>query len=228
MTVHWLSLAAKSVPPGDDWLGDEERAIVSALRVPKRRADWRLGRYVSKRALIALGEIDRLNQAQILADDGGVPRAFVDGRPSRLHLSISHRGELGVCAIGPTKVGCDIELIEPRTSRFVEDFFTRDERQSIALAPEEKRTRFVALTWSAKESALKLLQVGLRRDTRSVEVTLESGSGRQWQPFRVWVVREQLVLHGWWRADHEAIVTVISESPDTGPPVALIAPADLD
>ena len=68
-------------------------------------------------------------------------------------------------------VGCDLELVEPRTPGFVADFLTAAEQQSVASRPDPDAA--ANLIWSAKESALKVLQTGLRRDTRSVEVAVD-------------------------------------------------------
>ena len=73
----------------------------------------------------------------------------------------------------------EIEVLVPveqdvaKMRRFVEDFFTEPERESILPTEDALRDRHVALIWSAKESALKVLRVGLRRDTRSVFVEID-------------------------------------------------------
>ena len=47
MDVYWYEQCAVDVPVADDWLSDSEKARVAAFRIPKRRADWRLGRWGS-------------------------------------------------------------------------------------------------------------------------------------------------------------------------------------
>ena len=76
--------------------------------------------------------------------------------------------------------------------------------------PAADRDAAANLIWSAKESALKVLQIGLRRDTRSVEVAIgaaeavstdEDGHGQDgWAPLEVRPA-EGGVLPGWWRRD---------------------------
>ena len=85
-------------------------------------------------------------------------------------------------------LGCDLELVEPRSDRFVADYLTAAEQQ-LVLGAGPERDLVANLIWSAKESALKVLRVGLRRDTRSVEVTLDgwgavTGSGAAARPGR--------------------------------------------
>lgn len=86
-----------------------------------------------------------------------------------------------------------------------------------AAAPSD-RPLLATLYWSAKESALKVLQEGLRLDTRSVSVTRVDAPApwSLWSALEVWV-HEDVVLHGWWRADQHFVRTVLCSSP-TNPP----------
>jgi len=88
---------------------------------------------------------------------------------------------LGDGLVGPPgrAIGCDLEIVEPRSDAFVEDFLTAAERSLVAGAPDEDARHLLAnLVWCGKESALKVLRTGLRRDTRSVEVSLPGGPGQ--------------------------------------------------
>lgn len=69
-------------------------------------------------------------------------------------------------------LGCDLELIEPHSDALVADYFTADEQAMVARTLAADRSRGLDLLWSAKESALKGLRVGLRLDIRCVSVTL--------------------------------------------------------
>ena len=79
--------------------------------------------------------------------------------------------------------------------------------------------------WSAKESGLKVLTTGLRRDTRSVEVTATS-SGDAWAQLTVRSVEGQ-EFPGWWRRFGDFILTVAAEQPVPAP-AALDDPPLLD
>ena len=220
MTVYWRLLPASSVPEGDDWLGPREKAVLAGLRFPKRRADWRLGRYVAKRSLAAVTGSSALDRIEIVAAEDGAPEAFVQGHRIDLQISISHREDVGACAIAPLAVGCDLEAIEPRTDRFVADFFAEPEREVVAATPQAYRDRQTALVWSAKESALKLLRTGLRRDTRSVRIEIADSTTSHggWHPLRARLLPEDQLLHGWWRAEDGHVLTVVCrEAPDRAP-----------
>lgn len=214
MMARWLLVGAVEVPETDEWLSPREAGTLARLRFPKRRTEWKLGRFTAKRALASELGIEELHRIEVIAAKDGAPEAFLDGACLPLSLSISHRNDTAVCAWSRrARVGCDLEAIEPRTSRFVEDFFTERERVEVLCAAELERHRRVALTWSAKESALKALRVGLRRDTRSVEVDLvEPGpSATGWQPLHVAVQPEGRRLDGWWRLVEQMVLTVIED-----------------
>ena len=86
----------------------------------------------------------------------------VDGDPLGFGLSISDRAGWAVCVTCPTAapagdpreppaVGCDLELVEPRTPGFVRDFFTAAEQGWIASrAAGDERDMSANLVWSAK------------------------------------------------------------------------------
>jgi len=214
MTIRWTLLPASELPTGDEWLGPEERKVLRGLRFPKRRAEWRLGRFVAKHAVSSFAGIDDFNRIQIIGAEDGAPEAWIDGKRADLGISISHRDRLAACAIAEgTRVGCDLEAVEPRSSRFVNDFFTERERMAVETTADAHRARQVALTWSAKESALKVLRVGLRRDTRSVEVEIDDVEALEagWHPLRATVNPEGRILRGWWRQEDETVLTIVSD-----------------
>ena len=174
---------ADDVPAGDEWLSLGERVVEATLRWPKRRSDWRLGRWVAKRAGIACwtGEPGAIEppDIEILAQHNGAPASqILAGRAAMpVSVSISHSDGMGlaVAAVGPVALGCDVERIEPRTERFVRDYFTAAERERVARTTVIDRAAVSTLIWSAKEAALKVLGTGMRLDTRAVDVECSRG-----------------------------------------------------
>lgn len=214
--IQCLLCPADAVPAGDDWLGPDERAVQARLKLAKRRTDWRLGRFTAKQLLKDVERIDRLDRIQILAAKDGAPEAFVDGGTTTGSVSITHRSGIAACvATRSANVGCDLEVIEPRSQRFIGDFFTARETEATRRVEDHLRDRFVALTWSAKESALKVLRVGLRRDTRSVEVEIRDvdASQKTWQRIMTTVRPENRRLFGWWRLYGDLVLTVVCDDP---------------
>ncbi len=212
MTIRWLLLSQSALPEGDEWLGPEERKVLRGLRFSKRRAEWKLGRFVAKHAVSSFAGIDDFNRIQIIGAQDGAPEAWIDGNRADSDISISHRDKLAACVIAEGgRVGCDLEAVEPRTARFVKDFFTERECGAVETTADAHRNRHVALTWSAKESVLKVLRVGLRRDTRSVEVEIDDVEAVEtgWHSLRATVSPERLAFRGWWRQERETVLTIV-------------------
>ncbi len=181
MKLHWLEFAAADVPADNDWLCAGEQARLNAMRVPKRRSDWRLGRWTAKHAVAAClnlpGDTSALANIEIRPAASGAPEVFLVNQPATVSISLTHRAGVAACAVGPlgTVLGCDLELIEPRSNAFLADYFTLGERQLIARTSPAGRDRVANLLWSAKESTLKALSVGLRLDSRCVIVRYVDG-----------------------------------------------------
>lgn len=214
--VFWMEQRSRDVPAGNDWLAPGELARLANLRFDKRRAEWRLGRWTAKRALSAYaGGLSEMAGIEIRASTGGVPIAFFAGRRASVSISLSHRAGIGLCAIAPirTRLGCDVELIEPRPAAFAEHYFTGEEQQRIHSATGTDRDRLITLCWSAKESVLKALGVGLRRSTNDVCVhPAGQPAGGKWKALCAHS-SEGEAFHGWWREDATLLRTIVVAMP---------------
>ncbi|HTX39741.1 MAG TPA: 4'-phosphopantetheinyl transferase superfamily protein [Bryobacteraceae bacterium] len=226
MDVYWLEQSVDDVPLEDWWLSGNERTRLAGLRFPKRRADWRLGRWTAKCALAAYlepaGECAPLAEWELRPGPLGAPEAFFHQRPMALAISLSHSHGRALCAVAPpgAEIGCDLEAVEPRSAAFLADYFTVEERLLADRAPPANRDRLVTLLWSAKESALKALGCGLRLDTRSVH-GVPTGFGAapagQWRALSV--ATGATTYGGWWREARHIVRTVVAEPP----PLRLLA-----
>ena len=222
--VRWLLMRAAEVPEGSFWLDPDESEHAARLRLPTRHADYRLGRWTAKRAVaLWLGrdpDPAGLCRIAIRPAPDGAPAVFLDNAPAPLAISFSHRAGHAACAVAPagTALGCDLELIEPRSPAFVQDYFTDTERKLVEAADEAGRPLLANLIWSAKESALKALREGLRMDPREVEVSLGPKEENGWRPLTVHRVLTGQVFHGWWRREGDFVLTVAA-APPPGPPL---------
>lgn len=169
--VNWLA------GEGLDFLSSAEQERLAGLRFERRRAEWLLGRWTAKRLITSCRpELAgaALNQVSIQNQPGGVPYARIDGDASLPgSLSISHRDGLAACAWSDDAaepVGIDLDRVEHRDESFLSDYFTADEQTFTRALPEHLRDLWITLAWSAKEAVLKVLGVGLRLDTRRVEI----------------------------------------------------------
>jgi len=243
MDLYWFEQITANVPAGEGWLSIGEANYARALRFPKRRADWLLGRWTAKNAVaLMLGfasEADVLRKIEIRPGPSGAPEVLWRDAPAQVAISLSHRAGVGVCALASAgvAVGCDIETIEPHGDAFPNEYFTREEQALITNAPTTADgLRCLNLLWSAKESALKALGEGLRVDTRRVIVSLPGAlnsansaslpvciskvpQGVHWRPLQVQCV-DRKIFHGWWSQTGIFLRTVVA-NPAPHPPVFL-------
>lgn len=218
MSEAWLFVQDEgAVPDHDAWLSGAELERMGGMRFPKRRGDYRLGRWTAKCAVAGyLGHdlsIEALGGIVIGSDGEGAPEAFVEGGRAPCAISLSHREGRALCAVaGPgAELGCDLERVERRSSAFVEQFLADSEAATVESAPEPYRSRAATLYWSAKESALKALRTGLAVDTRDVVVELGGKpKPRSWLPLEVRVPGEEEALAGWWMQDAGWLLTMVS------------------
>ena len=247
MDVYWLEQAESDVPVEDHWLNASEAARLNAMHIAKRRADWRLGRWAAKRAVAAYLDapchLQALANIEIRPAPSGAPEVFILDTPAPSAISLSHRDGTALCAVAPsgTVLGCDLELIEPRSDAFVSDYFTAEEQALVERMSSEDRPRLLALLWSAKESALKAMGEGLRLDTRSVAVSVvdglqsrggsgegfvedpassfQQGCATTWRPLRVRYIEGQNFC-GWWQQAGNLLRTLVAIPPPL-PPIPL-------
>ena len=211
--LGWLTRDLDDVPSHDRWLSEREREALSALRVPKRRDDWRLGRWAGKAAVAAWRGVAP-ESVVIAAAEDGAPEAMIDDSPSDLALSLSHRAERALATVtdGTTALGCDLEAVEPRSDAFLREWLRPDERKLVSAQNGEARHLVANLVWTAKEAASKARREGLRLNLRRATVEAEDLA----QPAGSWA-RLQMsweggpVELGWWRRDAGWVMTVTSD-----------------
>lgn len=216
--VRWLSADMGSVPDGNEWLSPREAAWAAQMEYPKRRLEYRMARWCAKSAVAStFTRAPEFAAIEIGHLPEGAPAANVLGDPFPLRISMTDRADWAVCAIAPTgvEVGCDLELVEPRSVAFVRDYFVPEE-EAVALVDGTADPLLANLIWSAKESALKVLRTGLRRDTRTVVVELGEARDPGWQPLTVRST-EGDAFPGWWRQFGPFVLTVACSEPTSAP-----------
>ncbi len=215
----WLIRSLAETPLEDGWLTPRERAVLEKLGIEKRRSDWRLGRFAAKAAVGAWLEVEPA-RVEVLAGGDGAPQAHLDGELLPVALSISHRSGRALAAAtgAPAALGCDLELLEPRSDGFVRDWLATPERELLETLPEERRSLAANLIWAAKEAAAKARREGLRLDVReaaAVPLGIEDPAP-QWRPLEVrWAGGERIA--GWWREEAAWVMTVVADPPPKTP-----------
>src|SRR5512140_1190509 len=120
--IDWLEESGTDVPRDDEWLSAWEAVHLASLRFAKRRNDWRLGRWTAKLAVASyLGRaptVAFLSRTEFCAAPSGAPRVHF---PEEASISISHRAGRAICCVAGSGValGCDLEIVEPRSSAFM-------------------------------------------------------------------------------------------------------------
>ncbi|MBV8053249.1 MAG: 4'-phosphopantetheinyl transferase superfamily protein [Acidobacteriaceae bacterium] len=217
MDVYWIEQVLTDLPVGDDWLSANEVTRQQNMRFPKRRNDWRLGRWTAKLGVVSLFDLPReahcLREIEIRSSPTGAPEVFINNQRAGVSISLSHRNGRAMCALAESSVtlGCDLEIIEAHSDAFIADYFTPQE-QSVVCADDDPDL-YSSLVWSAKESALKALGAGLRVDTRCVDVEFEhppfSRGAWGWVRIRHSSGRK---FEGWWQRSGDLIRTFASDS----------------
>ena len=231
----WWSAGLEHVPTVDDWMEEVEAERLATMRYTKRRSEAKLSRYCAKATVaMALGratEPSALRSISIRNAPDGAPETRIDDHDGEFVVAMTDRADWAVAAVlaGRDRIGCDLELVEPRSAAFIDDYFTAGEGSQVSGSVDPSLT--ANLVWSAKESALKVVRTGLRRDTRTVEVSHEHGdSAGEWRQLTVRSVDGQ-TMPGWWIRYGEFVLTVVAavatsapESLERPPPLASATP----
>ncbi len=227
VTFHLQPAAA--VPSTLTWLSPAEMRFLETLSVKKRRRDWLLGRWTSKRLVAHVQERRNgtgLDFAAITIhkDPDGAPR--VDIAPGLLAvppmtLSLSHSNEVGAAALVEKPdwpLGIDLEKREPRHPGFVGDYFTDIEQAQLTGLTGERYQTAVNAIWSGKEAALKAVRQGLTQDTRALSCVFDFTitSDCPWSSFDIlWdsdrLSKQPPALTGRWQVVDGFVLTVVSQ-----------------
>ena len=220
-STRYHAAGQTAVPAHDDWLTPPEAARLNGMRYTKRRDESRLGRWTAKhavaRALMLPRSPAQLRDVIIRNAKDGAPEAFIGDSPAPIAISMTDRAGWAVCVVAADVdgVGCDLELVEPRSRLFVRDYFTPAEQRTVAAAPDD-HDLLANLIWSARESALKVLREGLRLDTRTVEVTLHHEQDGEWCALAVTTSSGER-FPGWWTRHGDFILTYCATGATAAP-----------
>lgn len=232
--IHWLTQSHEVVPKtavtdgSFQFLSEKESARLATLSSEKRRRDWLLGRWTAKRLLqTVIWETKHttvpLDLITVANNADGVPQVasqlpLVDGQFS-ISLSHSHGQALVTAVAKPNwPIGCDIEKIAPRDEAFIDDYFTETEALLVRQVAGKARDVLVTAVWSAKESVLKALHLGLSVDTRAVACLIDPAErpSDSWVRFTVRCDNGRLPhpaphFSGWWRVMDGFVLTLVVE-----------------
>lgn len=233
--IQWLVQSLTEMPrvgegldvPPAGLLTAAEQQTYAGLKLAKRRQEWLLGRWTAKQLLRQViwqetGQALALDSLGIVANGQGAPCLRLSGDAAPLpeagyQISISHAHGRAFCAVvagqyGP--VGADIEWIAPRPAGFAADYFTADELALVEGAPAGMQDTLVTAIWSGKEAAMKVAQVGLRVDTRTVtcHIPRPGVAPQTWTHFPIHWASGQ-TMAGWWQVQDNFVLTLAITAP---------------
>jgi phosphopantetheinyl transferase len=210
---------ARDLPAGDAWLRPGERTALARLRAPRRRRDFRLGRFAARKAIVlsARGVAPDERRIEVRPAAGGAPVAWQDGARLPVTLSITHSDGWAAAGVDPQggRLGCDLERIEGRSRAFVRDYFTPAEQDLVeAGADGRDRDLRTTLVWCAKEAVMKALGEGLRLPPSAVAVrpSFAAACPAGWRSFAVAQPGAAVDLVGSWREIGGFVLAVAAEA----------------
>lgn len=103
----------------------------------------------------ALGN-EGVTDFEVFTDENGKP--YLKGRED-VFFSISHSGNIVMCAVSGKEVGCDVQKIKEVNLSVCERFFSKEETDYIK-AQKDQNDAFIRL-WTLKESSAKMTGKGL-------------------------------------------------------------------
>lgn len=147
-------------------MSEEKQQRIRRFRSVKDRKRSIAGEMLARRAI---SDWCAVAEENIIFDTNQYGKPFAAGLP--IEFSISHSGNLAVCAVDHYPVGIDIERIRPVDFRIARHIFTQEElvylfrhvpqESDFAQVPDEiTMIRFFEL-WTAKEAYCKCYGVGL-------------------------------------------------------------------
>ena len=105
-------------------------------------------------ARIAIGQCLKISPDTISFRKGKNGKPYAENLD--IHFSLSHSGNLAVCAVSDQPVGIDVEEMRPVDYRVAEKMFTQEEREYVFLTTRRKQQRFFEI-WTKKEAYVKRL-----------------------------------------------------------------------
>jgi len=191
-------------------LSPEEQADGARYRHPQRHRQWQDGRSIAKELLLRTYP----DPARLAREDLTIRRAPAgfpevrssDGTTLPISLTLSHsqdRIACAWCAHEQGSVGLDVEVIEPRSSHFLEDFYDSAELALLASLAPDCRDEAITAMWCIKEAVLKARKIGLSEAARAISVTrLPPAVAEGWTAAEV--ISPAVPLTGvWWRREGE-------------------------
>ena len=104
----------------------------------------------------------------VFYDDNGKP--YVEHAP---YFSLSHSGDLVICAVDDEPIGADVQVVKGVTARLAKKVLSADELAEFGriaeTRSEQEAERYFTICWTEKESVAKLIGKGIGMDFRTID-----------------------------------------------------------
>jgi 4'-phosphopantetheinyl transferase len=118
-------------------------------------------------------------QIGFAAGEEGKPYLLAPAGTPAVHFSLSHSGELALCAVAQGReVGVDVERVHPVSAwrQIATRYFSERENQALGAWPDGQTVRAFFQVWTRKEAYTKALGRGVSRHWTQFTVSLETGA----------------------------------------------------
>ena len=113
-----------------------------------------------------------MQDSDVFVDEHGKPK--VEG----LEFSLSHSGNLVLCAVSEEPVGCDIERLREAPKGVAERYFSDAEQAYLSHFSADEHDREFFRIWTMKDSYVKMTGEGLRVSFEAYEIAMEDTGAR--------------------------------------------------
>lgn len=104
---------------------------------------------------------------EILEGEHGKPE--IEG----FYFNLSHSGNMVLCVVSESPVGCDIEKIETPTLKIAKRFFTENENIYLDHFEENEKAEEFFRLWTMKEAYVKMTGEGLTCSLKDFEIQID-------------------------------------------------------
>jgi 4'-phosphopantetheinyl transferase len=174
VSTLWIPDAAELADDAADVLSPGESQRAAAFRHDRDRRRYVVAHVWLRRLLGS--RLDLPPRRVPFAADACVRCAGPHGKPqlpaaTGLHFSLSHAGDVAMCAVGRAPVGVDVEAV-PAGAGYVELMGALEprERRAVVALPAAERAAAFTQCWVRKEAYLKGTAEGLSREPEAVRV----------------------------------------------------------
>lgn len=150
-----------------DKVSSYRKQKIDRLKMPEDKRLSLLSGLLLEYALNDIGEVDK----EILEDENGKPHL----KDCDINFSLSHSGNVAMCAVSKYPVGCDVEKVREINLKIAKRYFCKEETENIfSFTKENDRIDAFFRLWTLKESYVKAIGKGLAIPLNSFRVNLDN------------------------------------------------------